>query len=107
MRKIPWNEIKSKKYVVIHDKVYNLSDFVDIHPGGSFIIEKYYGKDATEDFENVCHSDRAIRMMEEYCVGDLDKKSLYIEDSNYKNYLFLGGFLFGIAAICAYLYFHK
>ena len=34
-------------YVVLYDKVYDLTDFIPLHPGGPQIIIKYAGKDAT------------------------------------------------------------
>lgn len=34
-------------YVVLYDKVYDVTDFLPDHPGGTQIILKYAGKDAT------------------------------------------------------------
>lgn len=33
---------------------------------------KTKGKDSTVDFDDVGHSDEAMKMMEEYLIGDLD-----------------------------------
>ncbi|KAG6920221.1 hypothetical protein DXG01_004990 [Tephrocybe rancida] len=40
-------------WIVVHDKVYDVTDFLDEHPGGSKIILKYAGKDATEAYEPI------------------------------------------------------
>ncbi|WFD00236.1 L-lactate dehydrogenase (cytochrome) [Malassezia yamatoensis] len=40
-------------YVVLYDKVYDLTDFIPLHPGGPQIIVKYAGKDATAIFDPV------------------------------------------------------
>lgn len=40
-------------YVVLYDKVYDVTDFLPDHPGGTQIILKYAGKDATSVFDPV------------------------------------------------------
>jgi cytochrome b involved in lipid metabolism len=38
-------------WVIIHDKVYDLTDFLKEHPGGKQAILLFAGKDATEEFD--------------------------------------------------------
>ncbi|RMD40112.1 hypothetical protein DV735_g5040, partial [Chaetothyriales sp. CBS 134920] len=40
-------------WVIVHGKAYDVTDFLPEHPGGSKIILKYAGKDATEEFEPI------------------------------------------------------
>ncbi|KAF3908717.1 hypothetical protein ABW20_dc0103449 [Dactylellina cionopaga] len=40
-------------WVIIHGKAYDVTEFLPEHPGGSKIILKYAGKDATEEFEPI------------------------------------------------------
>ncbi|EGG04145.1 uncharacterized protein MELLADRAFT_117162 [Melampsora larici-populina 98AG31] len=40
-------------WTVIHDRVYDFTTFLDEHPGGSEVILRYAGKDATQAFDNV------------------------------------------------------
>ncbi|KGO56442.1 Alpha-hydroxy acid dehydrogenase, FMN-dependent [Penicillium expansum] len=40
-------------WVVIHGAVYDVTDFLDSHPGGAAVILRCAGKDATEDFDSV------------------------------------------------------
>ncbi|KAJ5108178.1 Alpha-hydroxy acid dehydrogenase FMN-dependent [Penicillium angulare] len=40
-------------WVVIHGGVYDVTDFLDSHPGGANVILRCAGKDATDDFESV------------------------------------------------------
>lgn len=40
-------------WVVIHGKAYDVTDFKEDHPGGSGIILKWAGKDATETYEPI------------------------------------------------------
>merc|ERR1712113_406996 len=39
-------------WMVIHDKVYDVTKFLDEHPGGEEILIESAGKDATEAFED-------------------------------------------------------
>ncbi|KAK2463103.1 hypothetical protein APHAL10511_004758 [Amanita phalloides] len=40
-------------WIIVHGKVYDVTDFLDDHPGGSNIILKYAGKDATREYEPI------------------------------------------------------
>ncbi|KZT34745.1 hypothetical protein SISSUDRAFT_1065055 [Sistotremastrum suecicum HHB10207 ss-3] len=40
-------------WVIIQNRVYDVTDFLPAHPGGSKIILKYAGKDATEAYEPI------------------------------------------------------
>ncbi|KAI0042574.1 glyoxylate dehydrogenase [Auriscalpium vulgare] len=40
-------------WIIVHGKVFDVTDFLDEHPGGSKIILKYAGKDATEAYEPI------------------------------------------------------
>ncbi|RAQ48138.1 L-lactate dehydrogenase [Aspergillus flavus] len=44
---------KASCWVAIHGSVYDVTDFVDSHPGGPNVILRCAGKDATEDFDSV------------------------------------------------------
>lgn len=39
--------------MIIRGNVYDLSSYLDTHPGGPRIILKYAGRDATEEFEPI------------------------------------------------------
>jgi len=58
-------------WVVIHDKVYDITKFMDEHPGGEEILIENAGKDATENFEDVGHSSDAREMLDSYYVGEI------------------------------------
>ncbi|KAJ7682434.1 FMN-dependent dehydrogenase-domain-containing protein [Mycena polygramma] len=40
-------------WIIVHGKVYDVTEFLDEHPGGSKIILKYAGKDATQEYEPI------------------------------------------------------
>lgn len=59
-------EVKKHKtaddcWMVIHGGVYDLKGFLDKHPGGSQILLKYAGMDATLAFDDVGHSMESLK----------------------------------------------
>ncbi|KAL5358433.1 hypothetical protein BJX96DRAFT_182912 [Aspergillus floccosus] len=58
-------------WIVLHNKVYDVTKYLDDHPGGKEVLIEVAGTDATEAFEEVGHSDEAREQLEPYYVGDL------------------------------------
>ncbi|KAM0071069.1 putative cytochrome b5-like heme/steroid binding domain, cytochrome b5, heme-binding protein [Helianthus debilis subsp. tardiflorus] len=63
-------------WVIISGKVYNVTQFMEEHPGGSEVILAATGKDATEDFEDTGHSDEAKELMGKYYIGKIDESTI-------------------------------
>ncbi|CAH8388005.1 unnamed protein product [Eruca vesicaria subsp. sativa] len=63
-------------WIIIDGKVYDVTKFLDDHPGGDEVILTSTGKDATDDFEDVGHSSTAKAMLDEYYVGDIDTSTV-------------------------------
>ncbi|KAL2319239.1 hypothetical protein Fmac_028208 [Flemingia macrophylla] len=63
-------------WLVIHGKVYNVTKFLEDHPGGDDVLLSSTGKDATNDFEDIAHSTSAVAMMDEFYVGDIDTSTI-------------------------------
>ncbi|GKT46561.1 putative cytochrome b5 [Colletotrichum spaethianum] len=66
---------KKDIYMVIHDKIYDCTKFVDEHPGGEEVLLDVGGQDATEAFEDVGHSDEARETLEQLLIGDLKRQT--------------------------------
>lgn len=63
---------KSKpQLIILHDKVYDVYSFLNEHPGGEEILLDHAGKDGSEDFDDVGHSQDAFDLMKNYLVGEL------------------------------------
>ncbi|KAJ5880402.1 uncharacterized protein N7473_011455 [Penicillium subrubescens] len=58
-------------WIVLHNKVYDITRYLEDHPGGSAILFEVAGTDATEAFEETGHSDEARKELEKYHIGDL------------------------------------
>ena len=56
-------------WLVMHGKVYEVTKFLDDHPGGDEIMLQAAGRDATDDFEDVGHSEAARRQLEPMLIG--------------------------------------
>ena len=67
--------------VTIHGKVYDVTDFLDQHPGGRDVFLEYRDKDATQEFDSTGHSDEAKRRLKTFLLGDSDAEPSKKEES--------------------------
>uniref|UniRef100_A0A1A9WQP8 Cytochrome b5 n=1 Tax=Glossina brevipalpis TaxID=37001 RepID=A0A1A9WQP8_9MUSC len=58
-------------WLIIHNNVYDVTTFLNEHPGGEEVLLELAGKEATEYFEDVGHSSDAREMMKKYKVGEI------------------------------------
>ena len=58
-------------WLSINSKVYNVTKYLEDHPGGEEVLLDRAGKDATEDFEDVGHSNQARKELDNFEVGEL------------------------------------
>ncbi|XP_076808559.1 cytochrome b5-like isoform X2 [Clavelina lepadiformis] len=77
------NNIKSA-WIIVHNKIYDVTEFLEEHPGGEEVLLEQAGKDATESFEDVGHSTDAREMQNEFYVGDLHPDDHFPEPSRSK-----------------------
>lgn len=85
---IPIHElVKHNKFddcwVVIHGKVYDLTEFIKNHPGGADKILKFAGKDATVGFHQIHSSDIIMNNLElSKCLGVIlgDLSTIQLEE---------------------------
>lgn len=63
-------------WLAINGKVYDVSKFLDEHPGGEEVILDEAGKDATEAFDDVGHSEYASELLVDMYVGEGNPEEL-------------------------------
>jgi cytochrome b involved in lipid metabolism len=71
-----WDEVRQHTspgdlWLVIDNKVYDVSQWMDEHPGGDFVLLQEAGKDDTAAFADIGHSLYAEGLLKEYYIGDL------------------------------------
>ena len=62
---------KGDCWLIIKDMVYNVTEFLSIHPGGSSIVLSVGGEDATEYFYELHKPDILDEVGKQYIIGEL------------------------------------
>lgn len=57
-------------WIIVDHKVYDLSDFVDAHPGGEVVLRQVAGQDATEAFYNL-HRQEVLQQYKSLEIGTI------------------------------------
>ncbi|EER98759.1 hypothetical protein BDA96_02G183500 [Sorghum bicolor] len=57
-------------WIIIKDKVYDVTSYVEEHPGGDAILNNA-GDDSTEGFFGPQHGTRVFDIIEDFCIGEL------------------------------------
>lgn len=67
------------RFVIYRNSVFNVGLYLDGlgHPGGEKVISDYFGKDVTEAMHLQKHSRSAYKMLQNYKVGEVSKKTEY------------------------------
>ncbi|XP_055931483.1 cytochrome b5-like [Argiope bruennichi] len=87
LEEIAEHQDKKSVWILIHGNVYDVTKFLEEHPGGEEVLLDQAGKNATEAFEDIGHSTDARELMKQYRIGELceeDKKKIVeIEEKNH------------------------
>jgi len=59
-------------WIAVHGRVLDMTKFLDEHPGGPQVILEMVNGDASQEFEDIGHSDAARRLATDYIVGVLE-----------------------------------
>jgi len=61
-------------WLIIEGKVYDVSSYMEDHPGGyDIMLENAGGKDATDEYGYADHSKRAKSMLADYYIGQVEE----------------------------------
>ncbi|KAG2191002.1 hypothetical protein INT46_010833 [Mucor plumbeus] len=72
LNEVEKHNVKGDLWLIIEGKVYNVTTFAADHPGGELAIYEEAGKDATESFNDIGHSEAAHEWLKDYYIGDLE-----------------------------------
>ncbi|KAI9168026.1 putative cytochrome b5 [Paramyrothecium foliicola] len=59
-------------FIIIDQKVYDITNYFENHPGGDDILVEVLGQDASEAFHEVGHSKEAHEQLRNLLVGELE-----------------------------------
>ena len=69
---------KDDCWLIIKGQVYNVTEFLSIHPGGSSIVVSVGGQDATEYFDELHKPDILEEVGSKYIIGELCSAKLCV-----------------------------
>ncbi|KAK5582923.1 hypothetical protein RB653_004512 [Dictyostelium firmibasis] len=75
---------KDDCWIIVNNKVYDMTEYLLYHPGGPNLLFKCAGKDATDDFEGMFHSRNAKAILERFYIGKASSSSSILLTPNYK-----------------------
>lgn len=59
-------------WCIIDHRVYDLTDFLDAHPGGNVVLQQVAGQDATTDFYNLHRQEVLDKYRSSLCIGTVE-----------------------------------
>ena len=65
------NNSEDSLWCIVDHKVYDLTDFLDAHPGGNVVLQQVAGQDATTAFFNL-HRYEVLQKYENLCIGTIE-----------------------------------
>lgn len=75
------NNTEDSLWMIIDSKVYDVTDFLDAHPGGVAVLKQVAGTDATEAFYNL-HRQEVLQKYSSLCIGTLEGEKSQVIKQN-------------------------
>ncbi|XP_030342615.1 cytochrome b5 isoform X2 [Strigops habroptila] len=76
LEEVQKHNTSQKTWIILHHRIYDVTKFLDEHPGGEEVLREQAGGDATENFEDVGHSTDARALSETFIIGELHPEPL-------------------------------
>jgi len=73
------NNTEDSLWCIVDHKVYDLTDFLEAHPGGNVVLQQYAGQDATTAFYNL-HRHEVLQKYSNLCIGTLEGEESEVID---------------------------
>lgn len=68
---VSYHDTMQDCWIVLYDRVYDITDFLEMHPGGHDVLLEHAGRDATIAFIGTGHSKAAFASLKMYEIGEL------------------------------------
>ncbi|KAJ5162805.1 Cytochrome b5 [Penicillium coprophilum] len=78
LKDVAAHNTKGDIWMVIHGQVFDLTEYIQDHPGGADALIEVAGTDATAAYEDVGHSEDAREIMQPFLVGTLKDAQQYV-----------------------------
>ncbi|KAJ5930793.1 hypothetical protein N7466_006286 [Penicillium verhagenii] len=78
LKEVATHNTKGDTWIVIHGQVFDITEYLQDHPGGAEVLVDTAGTDATAAYEDVGHSEDAREIMQPYLVGVLKDAQQYV-----------------------------
>ncbi|KAJ5241859.1 uncharacterized protein N7469_000186 [Penicillium citrinum] len=78
LKDVAAHNTKNDTLIVIHGQVFDITEYLQDHPGGAEVLVEVAGKDATAEYEDVGHSEDAREIMQPYLVGTLKDAQQFV-----------------------------
>ncbi|KAI7852381.1 delta-6-fatty acid desaturase [Circinella umbellata] len=72
----------ARKYIIIDNKVYDVTEFVEDHPGGADVLLTHVGKDASDVF-HAMHPESAYETLANCYTGDIEPAPSQLQNSDF------------------------
>ncbi|KAI9710466.1 MAG: hypothetical protein M1820_002602 [Bogoriella megaspora] len=73
------NNTEDSLWCIVDHRVYDLTDFIDAHPGGSVVLTQIAGTDATSAFYNL-HRHEVLQKYSSLCIGTVEGETPEVID---------------------------
>jgi len=64
---------KEDLWIIVKGRVFDVTNYVDVHQGGEFALVNYGGRDATDAVAGPQHPASVPTLLERYCIGSIKK----------------------------------
>ncbi|CAI7609598.1 unnamed protein product [Penicillium glandicola] len=78
LKDVAAHNTKGDTWMIIHGQVFDLTEYLQDHPGGVETLVEVAGTDATAAYEDVGHSEDAREIMQPFLVGTLKDAQQYV-----------------------------
>ncbi|ODN03856.1 Cytochrome b5 [Orchesella cincta] len=86
LQDVAFHDMHHDCWLILYDRVYDVTSFLSSHPGGDEVMLEYAGHDATLAFRSVGHSKEAEESLKPYLVGILvESERIWTRFSNMKS----------------------